>query len=187
MLVVTQYESIDSIESTIQDYVQERLNTQVYELELSDEYSLDDSRLELSSSVKTVDCNSNNAVLGIAELSISDCGLSEIKSSITDLLPLELRQEFLYENRVTDSDRTLLLRKNLNIVTIIQQIQDELQGISTMSDDDIDNTLHENCTNNENDIEESNLVEFIEPTEIVEPTLISNMPDDIDLELADLD
>ena len=187
MLVVTQYETIDSIESTIQDYVQERLNTQVYELELSDEYSLDDSRLELSSSVKTVDCNSNNAVLGIAELSISDCGLSEIKPSITDLLPLELRQEFLYENRVTDSDRTLLLRKNLNIVTIIQQIQDELQGISTMSDDDIDNTLHENCTNNENDIEESNLVEFIEPTEIVEPTLISNMPDDIDLELADLD
>ena len=187
MLVVTQYETIDSIESTIQDYVQERLNTQVYELELSDEYSLDDSRLELSSSVKTVDCNSNNAVLGIAELSISDCGLSEIKPSITDLLPLELRQEFLYENRVTDSNRTLLLRKNLNIVSIIQQIQDELQGISTMSDDDIDNTLHENCTNNENDIEESNLVEFIEPTEIVEPTLISNMPDDIDLELADLD
>ncbi len=186
MLVATHYESVDKIETQIQDYVNEQLNTQV-EIVLPDEYSLDDSRLELSPSVKTVVCNSSDASLEENESLLSDCVMSEIKQCILDLLPLELRQEFTYESRITDSDRVLLLRKNLTIVSLIQEIQDEIEGKSDVEEDTDE---IENIDDNEEDTLVDNSVELDLPTEIEDVSLIdmgSSDTEEFDMTVSDAD
>ena len=105
MLVATQYESIESIESKIHEYVKEQFDNQNYELELISDYKLEDSRLALSKSVQSIDLDFSNASLSTTELSLSDCVLSRIQTNILDLIPVDLREIFTYEKQVKDSDR----------------------------------------------------------------------------------
>ena len=190
MLVATHYESVDSIETKIQDYVNEQLNiaSNKDDIVLFEDYSLEDSRLELSSSVKSVCIDSKNALLGIAEVKLSDCTLPERKQSILDILPLELRQAFSYENEVTDEARTLLLRKDLTIVSLIQNLQDELNGVN-VDETEIDEETVETDFSEEQDFStEQTSDNLITEIQDISLTDLEEEPEtSIDLSVSDLD
>lgn len=162
MLVDTPFETVSQLENVVQKYVNNKIEYRSKEVLVND-FTLEDVRLELSSSARKHTFIVDKAVKQPNESFVSDIHIKPLNMDILDIIPLDLREQFKYEQGMTDASRTQLLQKNLTIVTLIQNIQNQLKEEEVVEEDDFLVEPTEVVASMETDVQVNTLVDTSTP------------------------
>ena len=162
MLVDTPFETVSQLENVVQKYVNNKIEYRSKEVLVND-FTLEDVRLELSSSARKHTFIVDKAVKQPNESFVSDIHIKPLNMDILDIIPLDLREQFKYEQGMTDASRTQLLQKNLTIVTLIQNIQNQLKEDEVVEEDDSLVESTEVVASTETNVQANTLVDTATP------------------------